>query len=61
MFNFDLEVVDAIYNWVSVDEDKRRGKTYRFLMERFIQGFLPKLLLDVQWELIRNVIRQFII
>ena len=26
-----------------------------------IQGFLPKLLLDVQWELIRNVIRQFII
>ena len=33
MFNFDLEVVDAIYNWVSVDEDKRRGKTYRFLME----------------------------
>ena len=24
-FNFDLDVVDVIYNWVSVDEDKRRG------------------------------------
>ena len=31
MFDFYSEVVDVIYNWVSVNEDKRRGKmNYKF-------------------------------
>ena len=42
MFNFDLEVVDVIYNWVSVDEDKRRGNISNKL--NFWNIFLFKIL-----------------
>ena len=42
MFNFDLEVVDVIYNWVSVDEDKRRGNISNKL--NFWNIFLLKIL-----------------